>query len=632
MSSPTSAEMISTNQPTISIWNAQSRSGNISDPNLSPGRDFTVSVNVTGAPDFDMYLFNLEYNFEVLQLVNASLTGTLFWGNILDSSLATYVVGSVQVSVRGTATVSGSGVLLFASFKVLLVNLSVLSITHTVLALHGNAVSHLDKGGCFTNRAPLLPTIGFSSNPAPNYDQTSLYMIGKVAVGIILPESTGPRYNWTDAQVNETINGIKAAMDWWASQAPNGTLAFSYNTYVRVPTPYEPLLRPFGDTTWIADVMNRMGYTGDAYAATRAFDNDIRTRNNTDWAFTIFVADSDNSDLGFAGGSGYAYALIGGPFLVMARYSTYAWAPSPYSIVVPAHETGHIFGATDEYDSYQQYSGYLWTPDADGATGIMNHNFLKLSVSTRAQVGLVDCNADGIPDLQETQPAVFLNSPPTTLVGPTVNVTGRAIAVPHPTYNPFGQNVTVGRIARVEYSIDAGVAAEATSTHGVFDRTVEDFSFILAGLSPGSHTVYVQAIDSFGNSKTTSFQVNVPSSTNGTAEFVKWEARARYRIIDLDRFSQQVFQADVGVRNSPTYVLVRFRISDDEGQAWVVASSIVQLGVDEQRVLTTWWQPPNVQARYQVTATLYYSGLPLGPSDDGWRVGAAKMFGFRVLM
>src|SRR5437763_1707216 len=85
-------------------------------------------------------------------------------------------------------------------------------------------------------------SVNITKDSSPGFHDTSSFMIGKIAVGIILPN--GPLYNWTDAQVNQSISGIKAAMNFWASQDPGANLTFYFDTHIRVPTSYEPTKLP----------------------------------------------------------------------------------------------------------------------------------------------------------------------------------------------------------------------------------------------------------------------------------------------------------------------------------------------------------------------------------------------------
>jgi len=618
--------------PSVSIWNPIFHSGNLTSPNLGVGSLFTVSVNVTSAPSFDYYSVRLEYNPTILELMNTSLQGTISYPNITFSNLNTFLDGLVLATVQGSTSVSGSGVLLYLQFKVLLVSISNLSIIDTSLLLAGQSVAHLRGSGCFNNRSPRQVAFDFSTSPAPGYHQTSEYMAGKVAVGIILPESQGPDYNWTDAEAAQTVNGVEEAMSWWASQDPVNNLTFYYDVHIRASTVYEPIEMAMGQqTVWIADVMNRLGYLGDAYSATLAYVNGIREANHTDWAFTVFVADSNPSvNYGNFAGGGYADALIGGPWMVMSRMSNYAFNSGQYYPAVPAHETGHIFGATDEYLSMVDYSGYLLAPDAPGNFGIMNQNSLHASTSTEAQVGHIDCNGDGVSDLVETKPAIMLNQPSGMVAGPSTQVSGKAEVVPYPDYRFGGANITVSKIANVEYSLDQGSQVPTTATDGSFDQPLEGFSFNLTNLAAGTHRIDVTAITSAGVSTGTSFTVTVPTVV-GTARFAGWAARPQLHHLDLSTQTIEVFLADVNVSRAPVHVYVQFLVRNQNGSAYTVLSEVVVLAPGAT-VIQAKWQPPDATVRYFVEATLFYSAVLTNTNSSGWIMAGTKDFTFNTFL
>ena len=91
------------------------------------------------------------------------------------------------------------------------------------------------------------------SSYAPGYYDTSVYMLGSVAVGIILPESTGNGENWTTIEQNNVVSEIQAGLNWW--KTTGGALAdltFEYDVKLGVSTTYEPISRPQSDEgLWI---------------------------------------------------------------------------------------------------------------------------------------------------------------------------------------------------------------------------------------------------------------------------------------------------------------------------------------------------------------------------------------------
>jgi len=132
--------------PVIGIWNSALSSGNITSLALQPGSEFQVSVNLTGAPEFDFYSFSLEFNPFVIQLVNTTLQATVFWQRANSSSVTVphpqYLPDTVLVRVQGSGATTGSGMLLFAWFRVLQLSLSNLLIRDSVLSLKGAPVAH----------------------------------------------------------------------------------------------------------------------------------------------------------------------------------------------------------------------------------------------------------------------------------------------------------------------------------------------------------------------------------------------------------------------------------------------------------------------------------------------------------
>ena len=199
--------------------------------------------------------------------------------------------------------------------------------------------------------------------PGPGYNDTSEFYIGSVAVGVFLVESAGSAYDWSDGEVTQTLDGIYSGLAWWASVEPKARLSFSYELHIREPTTWEPIQNSLDDDwLWIDEIMTNLGYReSDPWNKTLHFNNDLRARLGTDWAYSIFVADSNNTvNLGRFTNNEYAAAYLGGPWVTMSRYSSWAYNSADYYRVVPAHETGHIFYATDEYDTDPvEYSGYL---------------------------------------------------------------------------------------------------------------------------------------------------------------------------------------------------------------------------------------------------------------------------------
>ena len=343
------------------------------------------------------------------------------------------------------------------------------------------------------------------SVPEPGFLDTSRYMMGSVAFSIILPESTGAidpnQEDWTPTEIATVISKIKEGLAWWASLRPDAFVSFVDNYYV-VNTGYEPINHPqWEEWLWIHDVMAALGYpSGDRFDRVRTFDNDLRDSLGTDWAFTIFVVDSTvDLDGKFADGQYFAYAYFGGPFLVMT-YDNDGWGIGNMHGVT-AHELGHIFWATDEYDAVSQFSGYLHVEEVSqsgclmhtGVIGCLSDGSPSGSRGTTGQIGWRDWGDNpGVMDILDVPPETSLavyTPDPTDDDTPTF--TGSTTVVAYPSYE--GAWVTINTIANVEFRVDGGPWAPSIPVDGSFDEAVESFTFTTPSLRDGVHTIEARA-------------------------------------------------------------------------------------------------------------------------------------------
>lgn len=154
-------------------------------------------------------------------------------------------------------------------------------------------------------------------------------------------------------------------------------MSFVYDIHHSVPTGYEPISRRASwksdseEGLWIGEVMKNLGYpsSSGSYYFTQVSEYLNKKRNafKTDWAFAVFVVDSLNDVDGKFSNEKYAYAYLKGPFMVMT-YDNNGWGIDLMQEVM-AHETGHIWGAEDEYAT----SGCKDT-DTGGYLNIANTN------------------------------------------------------------------------------------------------------------------------------------------------------------------------------------------------------------------------------------------------------------------
>jgi hypothetical protein len=352
-----------------------------------------------------------------------------------------------------------------------------------------------------------------SAGPGPGYYDTSEYLIGSVGVGLIFLESNGVidpnTENWNSTEITNVQNQITQALNWWVSQNQWASLSYVLDIHTAIPTSYEPIIHPSAMTNptyeklWVSEAMASLGYSsGDWMQRTRDYVNAMRTAKGTDWALTVYLVDSSN-DVGGDFSDGYfAYAYLGGPYIVMT-YDNDGWGISCMNQVM-AHEFAHIFWATDEYDGYTEYSGYLNAADVEGSGCLMDINTLMLSSGTRLQVGWRDTDGDTIQDIVDTFPETVLNpypQDPTPLQ--TLSYTGSATEVPYPNNNPqpgcAGNDVSINKIMTVLYRIDSGYWTTAIPSDGVYNQPVENYQFVTFPLPHGPHVIESRAINTVGN-------------------------------------------------------------------------------------------------------------------------------------
>ena len=374
---------------------------------------------------------------------------------------------------------------------------------------------------------------GVFPTQTPGFFDTSEFMIGTVRVGVVLLESDGSidteTESWTAAERTNVQNEIQAAVDWWAGRAASFgvTLSFTVDwTYLNSPivTGYEPINRcavcGTGQALWIQAAMNAVGsnVAGDYFTDVRNYDNVLRNNAGRNWGYTIFVVDSSNdADNRFAadtdGQMRFAYAYLGGPFLVMT-YGNDGWGIGNMDQVA-AHETGHIFYALDEYDTSgcatTDRSGYLNRANDNcenggtGAQNIMNDNFIGAGsprIEAREMIGWRDTDGDGIEDILDTDPQTTLDAyTPNPSPDGTPTYTGSATVVALNNQNPRGpgNDVTIDTIAGVQFNVDGGAWSAASASDGAFDEAGEAFTFTTSPLSAGTHTICARATNGVGN-------------------------------------------------------------------------------------------------------------------------------------
>jgi len=348
-----------------------------------------------------------------------------------------------------------------------------------------------------------------SNDHSPSWWETSEYMIGRVGVYIIFVESTGRvdpnREDWQEWRMELVEQGIYRALWWWMSQYPFRApkLEFYVNRdRVIGYTDYEPITRPSTDhQLWVVQVLSGLGCGSgeNHYVMAKMCADQIRRNWGMDWAFIIFVVDSYNDVDGNFADDWPAFAYLNGPYMVVT-YDNDGWGIERMDRVV-AHEIGHIFGATDEYNNEPEQGGYLYEWDTDGSRCIMDTNDWCISEGTRRQIGWVDRNRNGLPDLVENRLVIeILRKPADITDAKEVNYEGRTVLEPFPCRRPGCRSVTINKIASPFYTFNcAGTTSlmgNVTAKDGRFDSTYEEFVVTFSLTSPGVCRLHIQATDS----------------------------------------------------------------------------------------------------------------------------------------
>ena len=366
---------------------------------------------------------------------------------------------------------------------------------------------------------------------------TSSFMIGDVSVSVIFPESDetvcldppacteyGPdSEDWTSDEIQNVKDEILLAMDWWALREEGAHLTFIHNYEEGVPTQVEPINLDglFYDQVWINDVMLYLGYGPEQYPpAPLVYDyvNQKRDYNGTAWGFVVFVVDSSNDvDGAFADGR-FAYTPYdfqgGGPYHVMT-YDNQNYGIENMDSVC-AHETGHVFGALDEYgectcDNQAGYLNYenqncindcLLDENSIMRGGITPFTEGLIDNYARGQVGWQDTDEDGILDIQDTFPDIWLNEGIEDELG--FYFDGNASINIFPAINPYYHDISINTIGNVvyHYQLEGENWSEWFNTGAkddIFDSAQELYEFIFNEIGGGDYTIKSKAINSVGN-------------------------------------------------------------------------------------------------------------------------------------
>src|SRR5262245_44742362 len=248
---------------------------------------------------------------------------------------------------------------------------------------------HLDADGVRFGAPVLAP------------EDTSPYLIGSVAVGLVIVEGPTPELQFSEEERTKVVTEVQHGLSWLGGVEPRASVTWSYDIRtVRVdaaPDPslvgYEPL-----ESLWRDPAMARLGFAP-SLPGVRDYVASIRTGLGTRWGYAAFFTKYPLHH--------FAYAYK--PLLVM-QYQNDGWGPDNIDRVF-AHETGHIFGCPDEYGACQCSAkfGFLQEPNGNcvncGGSRvpcIMDANVETMCPYTRVHLGWRDSDRDGTLDPVDT--------------------------------------------------------------------------------------------------------------------------------------------------------------------------------------------------------------------------------------
>ncbi len=379
---------------------------------------------------------------------------------------------------------------------------------------------------------------------APSATQTSEFMAGTVVYSVVFVESSGgtgncspadpQTENWSGARQTTVLSEISDGLAFWTARSSRPSpLTFVLDNQGTQPTSCEPITRPQADEAkWAADVLTAMGFPAtpaDYYTVARSLAASRRTALGADWGYIIFVVDSLNDGDGEFSDGWFAYAYLNGPFMVMT-YDNDGWGISRMNLVT-AHETGHTFGALDEYTASNCSTSDSWgylnaanTSCNNGGTttdtSIMGEWWeqsdpaVDVSTSARGAIGWRNPVA-AIVDVVRTATVSLTPYTPDPTSDNTPTYSASAGNTPYPPEGPRilgGTNygtvaaVTVSKVEGAEWNLDGGAftSVGVVPTDGAFDEESDPYSFTpQAPLADGTYTFGTRCINNFGHRSST---------------------------------------------------------------------------------------------------------------------------------
>ena len=164
---------------------------------------------------------------------------------------------------------------------------------------------------------------------------------GRVAVGIIMVSGSGPLV-LTNAQQIKIAAEVQNGLSWLGAQSPAKDVTWVHDNH-HATVAVAPSTGPTGDTQWEHfegpwrdAALSQLGFAAGA-SGVNAYISALKTSKSANAAYCAFFTHYPLNH----------FAYCTGPYLVM-HYENDGWGPDNLDSVF-AHESGHVFGAPDEY-------------------------------------------------------------------------------------------------------------------------------------------------------------------------------------------------------------------------------------------------------------------------------------------
>jgi hypothetical protein len=376
---------------------------------------------------------------------------------------------------------------------------------------------------------------------APTSTQTSEFMAGSIVYSVVFVESNGgtgncspadaQSENWSSTQQTTVLSEISAGLAFWTSRTGKPKpLTFMLDNRGTRFTSCEPIKRSSSDDArWIADVLTAMGFPAtpsNYFNVARSFANSRRTALGANWGYVMFVVNSLNDPDGSFSNGASAYSYLNGPFLVLT-YDNGGWGIDRMDRVA-LHESGHSFGALDEYASSgcstSDSWGYLNVTNAScnnggtttdisvmGEGSELDNPSADVSTSARGAIGWRKPSGNIVDVVRTATVSLTTFTPdPTSDTTPTYSATAGNSPFPPGACNTLGgicyrtpSPVTISKVKAAKWKLDSGsfTSNGVTPSDGAFDEeTGEAYRFTPSSPVPaGTHTFSTQSTNNFGH-------------------------------------------------------------------------------------------------------------------------------------